>query len=107
MRTATGDGSSAACLTSASAVYRPAGPDPITATLSTRGWERRPAPSGDDCIGGKLLGLPFRRRRRAGRRALLCRRARGRLRGAAGDGLGDLARQVLRRQPGRLEDLVT
>src|SRR5580704_9087560 len=81
---AAGTGSAAACLTSASAVYRPAGPEPTTATRN---------------IKVKLLGKALRRRS-------LLRRGGLRGRRAARDRLGELPGQVLRAQPGRLEDLL-
>src|SRR6266700_3537642 len=84
--TDTATGNNAACLTRASAAYSPAGPDPTTATRNIR---------------VRLLGQAFGRRRR------LLHSYRGRRLCPAGDRLGELTREVLRRQPGGLEDLIS
>src|SRR5579875_413558 len=77
----TGSGSAAACLISASAVYRPAGPEPTTATRS--------------CF---MPAVPSRLR--AGHA-----RADDAVRRPLGDRLGDLPGEVLRAEPQLVQDL--
>src|SRR5690348_2425501 len=90
-----GGSSAAACLISASAVYRPAGPEPMTAT-SIVSIVPDCAPSA--VVLGPCPGRPPGPPPSA---ALLVRQCRG----TPGYRRGDLARQVLRGQPAELKDL--